>query len=205
MLISAEPTWYPKVRPTSNKAVKTWSVLENPQWQFDDVPPRQPRRILAALCSRSHISPCPCTLAGIFGHPGFNSQIEIENERRTAIYVRSDENENFQESRCGACVVLVGLLWATEALPLEVLLISPCWTLAQNRNNFHFILSLFYWCEDVLCLKVTALLPVLLLPLLGIMDTGAVSKVDTDCWMLTLMLIALTEWIIAKNKLERGH
>jgi len=47
-----------------------------------------------------------------------------------------------QESRCGACVVLVGLLWATETLPLEV----------------------------------TALLPVLLLPLLGIMDTGAVSK-----------------------------
>ena len=127
----------PKWRPTSNKAVKTWSVLENPQWQFDDVPPRQPRRILAALCSRSHISPCPCSLAGIFGHPGFNSQIEIENERRTAIYVRSDENENFQESRCGACVVLVGLLWATEALPLEVLLISPCWA------TFHFILPLF--------------------------------------------------------------
>ena len=25
-----------------------------------------------------------------------------------------------QESRCGACVVLVGILWATEALPLEV-------------------------------------------------------------------------------------
>ena len=38
-----------------------------------------------------------------------------------------------------------------------------------------------FYCEDVLCLKVTALLPVLLLPLLGIMDTGAVSKVDTDC------------------------
>ena len=197
MLISAEPTWYPKVRPTSNKAVKTWSVLENPQWQFDDVPPRQPRRILAALCSRSHISPCPCTLAGIFGHTGFNSQIEIENERRTAIYVKSDENENFQESRCGACVVLVGLLWATETLPLEVLLISK-----SEPFSLYFV---SFYCEDVLCLKVTALLPVLLLPLLGIMDTGAVSKVDTDCWMLTLMLIALTEWIIAKNKLERGH
>ena len=49
-----------------------------------------------------------------------------------------DENEKFQESRCGACVVLVGLLWATEALPLEVLLISSCWTLAQYENNLHF-------------------------------------------------------------------
>ena len=47
-------------------------------------------------------------------------------------------------------------------------------------EQFSLFLPLFH-CEDVLCLKVTALLPVLLLPLLGIMDTGAVSKVDTDC------------------------
>jgi len=49
---------------------------------------------------------------------------------------------NSQEGRCGACVLLVGSLWASEALPLEV----------------------------------TSLLPILLLPLLGIMSTGDVSK-----------------------------
>jgi len=49
---------------------------------------------------------------------------------------------NSQEGRCGACVLLVGSLWASEALPLEV----------------------------------TSLLPILLLPLLGIMGTGDVSK-----------------------------
>merc|ERR1712013_164331 len=49
---------------------------------------------------------------------------------------------NSQEGRCGACVLLVGSLWASEALALEV----------------------------------TSLLPILLLPLLGIMSTGDVSK-----------------------------
>jgi len=47
-----------------------------------------------------------------------------------------------QASRCGACVLLVALLWATEAIPLEV----------------------------------TSFLPVVLLPLLGILGTGDVSK-----------------------------
>ena len=47
-------------------------------------------------------------------------------------------------------------------------------------GDFSLYFASFH-CVDVLCLKVTALLPVLLLPLLGIMDTGAVSKVDTDC------------------------
>ena len=47
----------------------------------------------------------------------------------------------YQESRCGYVVCLVGLLWATEALPLPI----------------------------------TSLIPVVLLPLLGLLTTDEVS------------------------------
>ena len=54
-----------------------------------------------------------------------------------------------QESRCGACVVLVGILWATEALPLEVSLFDHLMKGIQLMQSPWF--DFFYQSFFILC------------------------------------------------------
>lgn len=54
---------------------------------------------------------------------------------------------------------------------------SPCLSLQQAKCGFAIILMALYWCTECIPLAVTALLPVILFPMMGIMES---SEVFTD-------------------------
>lgn len=62
---------------------------------------------------------------------------------------------------------------------------SPCLSLQEAKCGFVIILMALYWCTECIPLAVTALLPVILFPMMGVMESGevfqAVSKVSVLC------------------------
>lgn len=51
---------------------------------------------------------------------------------------------------------------------------SPCLSLQQAKCGFAIILMALYWCTECIPLAVTALLPVILFPMMGIMESSEV-------------------------------
>ncbi len=51
---------------------------------------------------------------------------------------------------------------------------SPCLSLQEAKCGFVIILMALYWCTECIPLAVTALLPVILFPMMGIMESGEV-------------------------------
>lgn len=69
---------------------------------------------------------------------------------------------------------------------------SPCVSLQEAKCGFVIILMALYWCTECIPLAVTALLPVILFPMMGIMESGEVFQLYTvytyvNCHLLELV------------------